>query len=168
MQRKGWEARMTETYSMSEAQLRSASASMQDTRNYLRQVRSAYRRVDALTARVERYRELATRATGRTDAIRLSGTTNRSKVENYVLELVDTHELLRREIKDLLALSREAEQWIGMLENDHHRTVLQFRYLCGMDWEEVAEEMHFSLRWVHQLHHEAVAALQARMVARKH
>ncbi len=158
-----------ETMSMTEAaQMRSASAGMQTIRNELRQVRSAYRRVEVLTARAERYRELATRATGRTDAIRLSGTPNRSNVENYVLELVDTHEVLKKEINELLKRSREAEKWIATLENDHHRAVLQLRYLCGMDWEDVAENMHFSLRWVHQLHREAVEALEKTLQETKH
>lgn len=139
---------------------KSASAGMQDVRMYLREVRFAFRRTEVLCERAEKYRTLAMRATGRTDALRVSGTPQRSKMETYVLELVDTHAELQKEINALLALSREAEKLIGQLEDDRHRAVLQLRYLCAMTWEEVAEKMKYTLRWTHKMHREAVAKLE--------
>jgi len=138
---------------------RSASASMQDVRNYLREVRFAFRRTEVLCERAEKYRTLAMRATGRTDALRVSGTPQRSKVETYVLELVDTHAELQKEINELLSLSREAEAWIKKLDDDRYRAVLQLRYLCAMTWEEVADKMKYNVRWTHKMHREAVEAL---------
>ena len=141
----------------------SASAGMQEARMYLRQVRDAYRRTQALCAQAEKYRELAMRATGRTDALRVSGTPQRSKVETYVLELMDTHEALQREIHRLLNISREAEKLISRLEDSRLRCVLQMRYLCGLDWEEVAQRLNYTLRWVHKLHREAIELLAQKM-----
>lgn len=137
----------------------SASANMQEARMYLRQVRDAYRRSEVLCAQADKYRDLATRATGRMDAVRVSGTSHRSNVETYVLELIDTHDKLRREIHRLLNISRQAEELIARLADSRHRAVLQMRYLCAMDWEEVAERLHFTIRWVHKLHREAIAEL---------
>ena len=137
----------------------SASADMQEARMYLRQVRDAYRRAEVLCAQAEKYRALATRATGRMDAVRVSGTSRRSNVETYVLELMDTHEKLQREIHRLLNISRQAEELISRLPDSRHRSVLQMRYLCALDWEEVAERLHFTIRWAHKLHREAVAEL---------
>lgn len=137
----------------------SASADMQEARMYLRRVRTAHRRADLLCAQAEKYRTLAMRATGRTDALRVSGTPQRSNVETYVLELVDTHARLQQEINRLLKYSREAEKLILKLPDENHRAVLQLRYLCAMGWEEVAERLHYSLRWVHKLHADAIAAL---------
>lgn len=73
-----------------------------DVKEYLREVRHAFWRADVLSARAERYRELATRATGRMDALRLGGTPIRSKVENYVLELMQAHQELQDQISELL------------------------------------------------------------------
>ena len=144
---------------------RSASANMQEARTYLRQVRDAYRRSEALCAQAEKYRVLATRATGRMDAVRVSGTSRRSNVETYVLELVETHEKMQAEIHRLLDLSREAEKLIARLPDSRHRAVLQMRYLCGMDWEEVADKLHFTLRWAHKLHREAIGQLNEMLQA---
>ena len=130
-----------------------------DVKEYLREVRHAHLRAETLCARAERYRELATCATGRTDALRISGTPGRSKVEQYVLELVDVHSELEREIGTLLKYTREAEKIIATLSDDRYRAVLQLRYLCGYDWQDIADRLHFSLRWVHKLHGEALRLL---------
>ena len=80
-----------------------------EIKDYLREVRHAHLRAEVLCARTEKYREMATRATGRTDAMRLSGTPGRSKVEQYVLEMVDVHAELEKEISQLMQYTREAE-----------------------------------------------------------
>ena len=130
-----------------------------DITEYLREVRHAFWRADALSCRAERYRELATRATGCMDALRLGGTPMRSKVETYVLELMSTHQELKEQISELLSITREAERLIARLKDERYRTVLHLRYLCGYDWQDIADRLHFSLRWVHKLHGAALKEL---------
>lgn len=131
----------------------------EEVRSRLREVRHAHMRAEVLCARAERYREMAMRATGRADAVRLGGTSHNSKVETYVLELIDVHADLQKEISQLMRLSREMEKQIGVLESDSQRAVLQLRYLCAYDWQEIAQRLHFSLSWVHRLHREAIDKL---------
>jgi len=129
-----------------------------DVRMQLRDVRHCQLRTLTLCARAEKYREMAMQATGRTDAIRVSGTGDRSKVEKYILELWDVHNELQTEIAQLMKKSREAEKQILKLEDEKLRAVLELRYLCGLTWEEIASKLHFTLRWVHKLHKEALEA----------
>ena len=130
-----------------------------DVRMMLRDVRHCQRRTLTLCARAEKYREMAMQATGRTDAIRVSGTGERSKVEKYILELWDVHNELQQEIAQLMKKSKEAEKLIQTLADDRHRAVLELRYLCAMTWEEIAAKLHFTVRWAHKLHREAIDAL---------
>lgn len=130
-----------------------------DVRMMLRDVRHCQRRTLTLCARAEKYREMAMQATGRTDALRTSGTSSRSKVEKYVLELWEVHNELQQEIAKLMTKSREAEKLIQTLEDDRHRAVLELRYLCAMTWEEIARKTHFTVRWAHKLHKEAMDLL---------
>ncbi len=130
-----------------------------DVRMMLRDVRHCQLRTLTLCARAEKYREMAMQATGRTDAIRVSGTGERSKVEKYILELWDVHNELQQEIARLMKKSREAEQLIQTLEDERHRAVLELRYLCAMTWEEIAQKTHFTVRWAHKLHKEAMDLL---------
>ena len=129
-----------------------------DVRMMLRDVRHCQLRTLTLCARAEKYREMAMQATGRTDAIRVSGTGDRSKVEKYILELWDVHNELQTEIAQLMKKSREAEKQILKLEDEKLRAVLELRYLCGLTWEEIASKLHFTMRWVHKLHKEALEA----------
>ena len=109
-----------------------------DVKEYLREVRHRYLYAQTLCQRAERYREMAMRATGRTDALRLSGTSRRSKVEDNVLAMVDVHRELKEEIGELMKETRRAEKLISRLGDGRLRSVLQMRYLCGMTWEEIA------------------------------
>lgn len=133
-----------------------------DARTYLRQVRRSYLRSHVLCERAERYRHMAMRATGRADALRVSGTGERSKLETYVLKLMDVHNELKQEVDSLLKESRCAEKLIRSLPDERYHAVLQFRYLCGMSWEEIADKLHFTQRWVHKLHNEALRQLDDR------
>ena len=130
-----------------------------DLRMYLRDVRHCHLRTLTLCARAEKYREMAMQATGRTDALRVSGTGNRSKVEKYILELWDVHNELQAEISRLMKMSREAEKMIALLEDERHRAILELRYLCGMTWQEIAAKLHFTIRWTHKLHKDALDLL---------
>lgn len=131
-------------------------------KDYLRDVRHRYQYAQTLCERAQRYREMAMRATGRTDALRLSGTPRRSKVEDNVLAMVDVHRELKGQIEALMQESKRAERLIAALPDARHRTVLQMRYLCGMGWEEIADRMNYTLRWTHKLHSEAIGQLEKR------
>ena len=130
-----------------------------DVKEYLRDVRHRYQYAQTLCQRAERYREMAMRATGRMDAVRLSGTSRRSKVEDNVLAMVDVQMELKKEIDALMAETKRAEKLISHLQDRKLRSVLQMRYLCGMTWEEIAQKMQYTLRWVHQLHRKAIRQL---------
>ena len=134
-----------------------------DTRMMLRDVRDCHLRTLTLCARAEKYREMAMQATGRTDALRVSGTPGRSKVEQYVLELWEVHNELQAEIARLMEKSRRVEGLIRRLPDERHRAVLELRYLCGMTWEDIAGKLHFTLRWTHGLHSAAIEALSRSM-----
>lgn len=51
------------------------------------------------------------------------------------------------------------EERLAALEDPRQRTVMQLRYLHGMAWQDIAEEMFYSLRWVMKLHRAALAEL---------
>ena len=134
------------------------SAPAENVRMYLRSVRDAHRRAEALCARAEKYRELLLRASSCPgDGIRSA---RHDRQEDHLLRLTDTHAELKKEIHCLLDLSREAEKLILLLPDERHRGVLQLRYLCAMEWEEVAERLKYTLRWAHKLHREGLAQLE--------
>lgn len=156
------------TQSRRESASASAGADVLEVKEYLREVRSQYRYAQVLCERAQRYRDMAMRATGRVDAVRLSGTPRRSKVEDNVLAMVDVHRELKERVNELMQETRRAEKLICTLSDERYHAVLQLRYLCGLSWEEVAQRLNFSVRWVHKLHGEGLKQLAQNWTHRGH
>ena len=59
--------------------------------------------------------------------------------------------------------SGEIEQLLMTLPDETMRKVLALRYLSLLPYGEISEILHFSLRHVYRIHHQAAARLQAMM-----
>jgi len=62
--------------------------------------------------------------------------------------------------KEFLQSSEQAEDVIAQVRDDTLRTVLTKHYAGGQTWEQVAEELNYSVRGVYRLHKKALAAAQ--------
>ncbi len=62
--------------------------------------------------------------------------------------------------KEFLQSSEQAEDVIAQVRDDTLRTVLTKHYAGGQTWEQVAEELNYSVRGVYRLHRKALAAVQ--------
>ena len=132
-----------------------------DVRHTLEEARASIRRIKAINARIDFYTETATRATGSMEAVRVSGTGNRSKVEDNVVRLIDAREMLDRELARCEGVIAQAERLIGMLEEPKH-SVMAYRYLMGMQWDEIAQVVSYDKRYVYKLHGWALQDLNRR------
>jgi len=54
------------------------------------------------------------------------------------------------------ALRRETDALLNAIPKREYQQILKLRYLADMQWEEVSELMHYSLRWVMRLHRKAL------------
>ncbi len=59
----------------------------------------------------------------------------------------------------VLAERTRLEEKIAAIPDEKAQTLLTLRYLHGLSWEEVAEQMFYSLRWVMKLHRRALQRL---------
>ncbi len=58
----------------------------------------------------------------------------------------------------LKAVWTEANRRIEQMPDETHRTLLRLRYLAGMTFARIAEEMHYSERQIYRTHEEALEA----------
>lgn len=130
-------------------------------KEFLRRIRGHEQRIKALMERRQHYYDLAMRGTGCMEAVRVGGTSHRSKVEDAVCRLVDLEGDLDREIDQLVNDVRLAEHLIGQLKDSRHRDVLRYRYLNGWSWGKIEKETQLDLRWVHRLHGQALEAINS-------
>ena len=83
-----------------------------------------------------------------------------SDLSDYMVLLDEQINELRDERLEKMLLYKEIEKRIRNMDNDNEREVLRLRYLRGMTWEEVAVEMGYSWRGIHNIHGKALSNFQ--------
>lgn len=82
------------------------------------------------------------------------------KLALQVGRLVEVKECLAAEIETFLDERERALAVIKGIRNESMRDVLVYRYIVGLDWEAVAEKMHYDLHYVYKLHGWALSAYE--------
>ena len=123
-------------------------------KEFLRRVRTADRRIDEATERVERIR-------AKLEAGRMSSVTGmpRGGGKDWTVtadSLIELERGVNARIRDMCRLKRLAMEAIDQVEEARLREVLELYYIDGMTWEQVAERMGLDLRWVFRLHGRAL------------
>ena len=68
----------------------------------------------------------------------------------------------QKEIKYLAKLDvilneeKDIEKVIDNLEDSRERTIMRYRYISGLEWEEVCVKAHYSWKHTHRLHSDAL------------
>lgn len=80
-----------------------------------------------------------------------------------ISKIVMMEDVIRLERKEALDLKVEIRRTIHKVEDLKLRSVLTYRYLIGMRWEEIADKMCFGLRHIQRLHGQALNELKEKM-----
>lgn len=89
------------------------------------------------------------------DKIKLSPT-NDAAFTNQIMQIVKFEEELEQDKKRMKDLFIEISRTIDKLDNVNEMLVLSKRYLLMKSWEEIAEEMNYSLSQIFRMHKEAL------------
>ena len=142
-------------------------------KEYLQSVRWANIEADRRVSRLERYRDCAGYGTGKREATRISGTSQRSRVEDNVCALVDLERKMQMErgmmadadraVDDYVDRKAEATALIARIPRQLYREVLYHYYIECLSWEQVATVVGRSLRQTHYIHGWALQILERLM-----
>ncbi len=113
-------------------------------------------RVRCKLEQLEALRSLAQRVTGSMAVHAGAVTSGHGRTEDSVVRIVMLQRELEEDIDTLLGLKRRIGALVAALPSPEHRTLLELRYLCFRPWEEIAEEMHYSLHHLYKLHNAAL------------
>jgi DNA-directed RNA polymerase specialized sigma subunit len=130
------------------------------TKEYLSQAFRLDQKINSKLEQVSRLRELATKATASIHAERVSGTRDRSPLENAVVKLVDLEREIDKDIVKLVDLKKEIMDVINSVEKPEYHLLLELRYLNYKTWEEIADCLNYSWRNVHYVHSKALRSIQ--------
>ncbi len=97
-------------------------------------------------------------------AVIIDGMPKKQGVKDSIGELIAELESIEREylIKNELAIKElvKIETAISTLEIPAERILLRKRYIEGKRWEQIAEDMSYSIRQIHRLHSKALRKLK--------
>lgn len=118
---------------------------------------SQYKHLDAeIKLKEEQKKRLEELAESISSVIDPRGTGISDKVGWTAAKLVDIENEIRAMIDRLIALKSEIEKSIGAVEDIKLRRILTLRYINGHTFEQIAEEMDYSLRQVLRKHKAAL------------
>lgn len=130
----------------------------QEKIQYLRRYQAIERRVDRSLEERERWRARAEKITPVHTGMPGGGEVE-DGMQQAVEKICEIEAQLDADIDLLIQTKKEIVRAIGTVEEPRYREVLERRYLDGDTWEQIAVDMHYSWRWLHILHKQALNKL---------
>ena len=118
------------------------------------------REIDRKLEEVARLRSKLTRVTEVFTAEPRGGGSIYGKTEEILAKIVDLEKEIDADVDRLIAVRDNIKSVIEVVEDDRERLLLQYRYLDGRTFEEIAVQMHYSWRQIHRLHSKALTNLK--------
>ena len=136
-------------------------------KEYLGQAYRLDQRINSKLQQVESLRSLTRKVTASSDGETVFHTRNVTSLEDTIFRLMEAEEELNRQIDELVVLKMDISRTINRVRNESLRLILEKRYLCFLQWDQIAAEMHYSRRWVLKRHARAVEVVDKLMAERE-
>ena len=119
----------------------------------------AYRLDQRINSKIEQIASLNHMAAKCTSVLSgMPGSTNKStsSMSDVISKIVDLETEINAELEQLVSLKREIVTIIKSVNNSEYQMLLEHRYLCFHQWEQIALEMHYGLTWIKKMHERAL------------
>lgn len=129
-------------------------------KEFLKQYQKSVRRVRRITAEISEIREMKQGISCGNNTGMPRGGRENSDLSSYVATLDKLERDLIVERYNRIKLYKEIAYRIKRLKSENEKDVLFFRYIRGMEWYEIAEQMKFSERQIYRFHGKALINFQ--------
>ncbi len=108
----------------------------------------------------EKLLELETESTRMTQRISHGpmGSQRKDKMADMVSKIIDVQNCIDQQLVKAYHLMEEIEKSIEILP-ERERYLIRSRYINGMNWEKICEDMSYSWKQTHRIHSEALKIL---------
>ena len=110
---------------------------------------------------LERLNALATRATATFSDTPVNRSRDVNKQEEIIIKIIMLEDDIKEEMARLVEKKEEITRAVHAVDKEEYRYLLEKRYLSFMKWEDIADDMHVSLRTVYRMHGEALKKVKA-------
>jgi lambda repressor-like predicted transcriptional regulator len=112
--------------------------------------------IKAKLEQVRSLRDLSTLVSATFSDMPRNATRNVHKTEDIIAKFLDIETEINADIARLLDLKRDIAALIAKVENPTYRSLLELRYLCFKQWDDVATIMRYDRRYTLKLHGRAL------------
>lgn len=130
----------------------------QDKINYLKEYKNLDNQITRLLEEKEIWLSKATKVT-QTISDMPRGSNGEDSRMNAVHKMIEAEDEATKKIDKYVDLGREIRKCIETVKESDLRLLLEYRYLDGLTFEEVAVKMNYSWRWVYKLHKKALSKM---------
>lgn len=128
-----------------------------DAKEYLSQVHKLNQRIDSRLEQLERLKSLAMRVSTNITQQRVSGGNGvESPMEKALTKIIDLENEINKEIDQFIGLKQEIMGTIRKVEDVNCQLVLEKRYVSGKQWEDISNELGYSISGVFRIHGQAL------------
>ena len=127
-----------------------------EAKEYLSQAYRIDQRINSKLEQVMSLRSLLGKATGTLTGAPKAATPNPHSMEDTICKMIDMENEINADIDTLVDLKTEIMTCIKQVGNPEYQTLLELRYLCFKNWEDISTEMDYSLRRLYELHNLAL------------
>lgn len=125
---------------------------------YLSRYRRMSKRIDRLLEEQSRWRERALKITP-TLSQAPGGGESGSPIERPMDKVLEIDVEINREIDTLQTIRQEIRETLNQLEDESLKLLMEYRYIDGMTWEQIAVKMHYSYMQICRLHGRALKTI---------
>ena len=129
----------------------------QEKKEYLLGYQRLNQRINRLLLEQQQWRELATRVSPNLSGMPRGG--GRGGAQGAISKIVDLETEINAEIDKLVEKRKEIEGIIRAVEDSTLQTLLEYRYINGKKWEEIALMMGYDYRYILKIHGKALSLL---------
>lgn len=126
------------------------------SKEFLSQAYHINKEIKNLLERLEELRSTTQCMTASYGQEQVNHTRNVTAMQDAIYSMMEKCDEIKQEVERLVGLKMQVENVIDQVKNPTYRLILSWRYLFSWTWEQIADEMGYSARWVHLNHDRAL------------
>lgn len=129
----------------------------EEKKEYLRSYLVHVRRIRRINAEIEELRTMKMNPSAKDNDGMPHGGSGQGDLSDYAADLDEMIQELINERYWRIKTYQQIDRQIKRLRSENEKDVLFYRYIKGLDWWEIAEQMKYSERQMHRFHGKALA-----------
>lgn len=90
----------------------------------------------------------------------IKGSKQKKDLSDYAVKLEEVEQKIIQARYERICVFEDVRMAVEAMSEEKEKTLLTYRYLRNMKWEDIAEKMMFSLQHVHKIHTKAISHFQ--------